>query len=402
VARLGGDEFMLLLQDTVKPRDVELVAAKVLESLSLSYRLDGHEAFVSGSIGIALYPEDGQDGEILVRNADTAMYRAKHGGKNAYSFFASEMQEVAQRRMALETDLRRAIDRNEFALYYQPIVELATGRIAKAEALIRWTHPERGPVSPAEFIPLAEEAGLIHPIGEWVVREALDRAARWQRLTPQPPRIGINVSPRQWQHTRFRHLLAELLLRDETAARGLGLEITESLFLHASRDLRQQMDELRGQGIEIAIDDFGTGYSSLSYLKRFPVDLLKIDQSFVRDLGDDPGDRALVLAILGIAKTLDIAVVAEGVETELQAQFLREQECTYAQGYLFSRPLPADDLRQWLHATPRRAAAPRAFACAAARLPVISRETPSRPPRIASKSGAPMGRTFKAVLIKPK
>ncbi|MDP2694023.1 MAG: EAL domain-containing protein [Gallionella sp.] len=350
VARLGGDEFTVILAELDDTGSVERIAENILQSMSKPFRLGSEMAYVSASIGITLHPNDAAETEDLLKNADQAMYAAKNGGRNRFSYFTQSMQQMAQTRLRLTSELRGALAAGQFRIYYQPIVNLATGRIIKAEALIRWQHPERGMVSPVEFIPLAEETGLIIEIGDWVFREATRQLKHWRTLYNPGFQISVNVSPVQLGNTignsykTWFSYLQELGLPGQSVV----IEITEGLLLGADSGITGKLLEFRDAGIQAAIDDFGTGYSSLAYLKKFDIDYLKIDQSFVRDLETDPDDMALSEAIIVMAHKLGLKVIAEGVETEAQRKLLAEAYCDYAQGYLFSKPVPAEAFEELL------------------------------------------------------
>ena len=344
VARISGDEFAVILADMACLEDAALVAQKINDRLGAAFEIRGQEVFISASIGIASYPGDGGDAESLIGAADAAMYRAKQAGRNTFEFFTAEINRRSRSRALLGGELRRALEREEFVLYYQPKVELATRRLHGAEALIRWRHPERGLVSPAEFIPVLEETGLIVGVGEWVLRQACADLKAWQAAGLDSGPVAVNLSARQF---RMQDLDARIkaLVKEAGVDPGLiELEITESQVMqdpdHAIRVMRSLCDA----GMRIAIDDFGTGYSSLAYLTRFPVGALKIDRSFVADVNEDPSDATIVRTIIEMAHSLGFSVVAEGVETEAQATFLRLMRCEQAQGYLFARPMPAADL----------------------------------------------------------
>jgi diguanylate cyclase (GGDEF)-like protein/PAS domain S-box-containing protein len=343
VARLGGDEFVLLLTDVEREEGVALIAERVLQSLARPFPLGGDEAFVGCSIGASLYPRDSQDGEGLLRCADIAMYRAKEGGRNDFQFYTQEMQTRFSERMTLETSLRRALERDEFRLHYQPQIEVATGRVVGAEALIRWVHPEQGLISPAQFIPLAEETGLIVPIGEWVLDEACSQSRQWRAAGLEVPGVAVNLSARQFRQKNLVQLVEQALRLHGLDAMNLELELTESLVMHDPDQAIAILRRLKEIGVRLALDDFGTGYSSLSHLRRFPIDELKIDQSFIRDIAASPDDAAITAAMVSLAHGLKLTVVAEGVETTEQLKFLRRHQCDRVQGYLFSRPLPAPD-----------------------------------------------------------
>ncbi|NDP47970.1 MAG: EAL domain-containing protein [Sulfuriferula multivorans] len=351
VARLGGDEFTVILPELHEHISVERVAANILQKLAEPYHLGDEVIHVTGSIGITLYPRDAADTEGLLKNADQALYVAKNMGRNRFSYFTQDLQEAAHTRLRLITDLREAIASHQFSVHYQPIVDLVTGEVHKAEALIRWQHPKRGLVSPAEFIPLAEETGLIVPIGDWVFREAARQAQRLRSLHYPAFQISVNKSPKQFREsdasiTAWFDYLNELGLPGDS----ITIEITEGLLLNAVTDVTSKLALYRKAGIQIAIDDFGTGYSSLSYLKRFHIDYLKIDQSFVREIEADPNDLALSQAIIVMAHALGIKVIAEGVETANQLKLLTDAGCDYAQGFFFSKAIPADQFEALLHA----------------------------------------------------
>jgi diguanylate cyclase (GGDEF)-like protein/PAS domain S-box-containing protein len=343
VARLGGDEFTLLLPRVNDATDVAKVAEKILESLRQAFPVDGHELFVTSSMGISLYPEDGHDPESLVKNADTAMYRAKELGRDKYQLYTPAMNARAMERLALENSLRKALTNDELIIYYQPVVDLETRRIRGLEALLRWRHPELGLVSPAEFIPLAEVTGLILPIGPWLLRTACSQAKAWQEQGMPGLTVSVNLSARQFQQEDLVEQVTHALDVSGLAPACLDLEITESHAMQSPETAAEILRALKAVGVRISIDDFGIGYSSLGYLKRLPIDTLKIDQSFVRDIITDPDDAAIVTAVIAMARTLKLSVVAEGVETEEQLAFLAARGCDRMQGYLFSHPLPPDE-----------------------------------------------------------
>ena len=347
VARLGGDEFAIVLEDLSYAHDAIPVAQDILELVSQPLILDGHKVFVTGSIGIAVRPPS--EGDRLLKDADAAMYRAKQRGRNNHEFYTEEMNVQAHERLALERDLRRALVREEFLLYYQPQVDLATGKIVGTEALLRWHHPERGLVSPGEFISVLEDTGMIVPVGEWVLRTACRQGKAWQESGLGPLRVAANLSARQFSQEGLVDTVARILEETGLDLLTLELEITESLLMEDMEASTQALTELKRSvsGIRITIDDFGTGYSSL-YVKTLPIDLLKIDRSFVRDIAVDPDDAAIVTAILGLAHNLRLEVIAEGVETGEQMAFLRERGCDLAQGYYLSRPIPAGELTELL------------------------------------------------------
>ncbi|MEJ7871980.1 MAG: EAL domain-containing protein [Rubrobacteraceae bacterium] len=351
-ARLGGDEFVVLLEDVEDTHEANRVAKRIAETLRLPLHIEGHELFVTTSIGIAFGRSDEDLPGSLLRNADLAMYRAKEAGKNSQAMFESGMNVRALERLQLEEDLRRALEREEFRVYYQPEVSLEDGRIMGFEALVRWEHPERGLVSPQEFIPVAEETGLIVPLGEWVLEEACRQAREWQEQNPSnlPLIMSVNLSARQFKQPGLAKSIAEVLRKHGLEPRGLILEITESMVVADVDSAIVTLRELRDLGVRIAIDDFGTGYSSLAYLKRFPVDYLKIDRSFVDGLGRDATDKGLVSAAITLAHTLGLEAVAEGVETAEQLEHLRELGCELAQGYYFWKPSPGETASEILAA----------------------------------------------------
>ncbi|MDP9126523.1 MAG: EAL domain-containing protein, partial [Pseudomonadota bacterium] len=346
VARLGGDEFAVLLPgaDTA---GAELVASKLLERLAEPCMVQGHELSMTMSIGIATYPSDGDDYEILSRNADTAMYRAKHEGKATWRFFAAGMQQRSARQLQLESALRRALERNELLLHYQPQLDGSGEHLVGVEALLRWRHPEFGMVSPAEFIPLAETSGQIVAIGEWVLRTAVAQLKAWINAGVAPMVMAVNVSAVQFRHVGLPDVVLRALNDAGLPAQYLELELTESVTANPTAAIAV-MDALHSLGVRLSLDDFGTGYSSLSYLKRFPLHTLKIDQSFVRDIDTDPDDRAIVQAIIQMARALNLKTIAEGVETDAQHQFLRHEGCDMMQGYRFCRPMDAAALEMWI------------------------------------------------------
>jgi diguanylate cyclase (GGDEF)-like protein/PAS domain S-box-containing protein len=341
IARMGGDEFTILLADLKSTDDSAKIAQKVLDTVAQPLRVDGTELFVTTSIGIALFPSDGDTAEALLANADHAMYRAKDSGRNSYQMFTTAMNSRALERLSLESDLRHAMDRGELELYYQPQINIASGRVTGVEALLRWNRPGFGVVGPADFIPIAEETQLIVPIGEWVLREACRQAVEWQGNHPSGLRMAVNLSPRQFQHSDLPLVIASALELSGLAPRDLELEITESLAMQNTTRTIATLQRLREMGVQIAIDDFGTGHSSLNYLRSFPIDSVKIDQEFVQEVEVSAADRAIVSAVIGMARGLRLRVTAEGVETEAQLSFLREQGCEEVQGFLFGEPVQA-------------------------------------------------------------
>ncbi len=344
LCRLGGDEFVLMLTELEKSDDASTIAAKLLESVAGPCHIDGHEIEITTSIGIALFPDDGQDGNELLRHADAAMYHAKQNGRNNYHFFTSEMNRRALQRMAIENKLRHALERGEFTLYYQPKVDLHTMRPIGAEAMLRWADPKSGElIPPANFIPIAEENGMIIPIGEWVLREACRQMAEWRKSgLPEIP-VSVNLSAVQFRQKGLGQTLHAILHQYGVSPSNLELEITETAVMQDADAAIALLKEVKEMGVQLAMDDFGTGYSSLSYLKQMPIDKLKIDQSFVRDIAHDPDDAAIVSTVISMARNLKLTVIAEGVETDRQLAFLNQHGCDQGQGYYFSRPIPHDE-----------------------------------------------------------
>jgi diguanylate cyclase (GGDEF)-like protein len=348
VSRLGGDEFALLLVIQGGQQGVTIATNKILSALRAPFDLDGHEVAVTASIGITVHPDDASDPETLLKYADTAMYRAKQAGRNTFRFFTAEMNAEALSRLELETAVRKAVDKGEFVLHYQPKVQLSTGRICGLEALLRWERPGHGLVSPAVFIPVLEETGLIVSVGTWVIASACRQIARGMRSSVEPIQISVNVSPRQFLEGDLEGDVAKALLEHGIAADLLELELTESSLMVNTDQTIASLHVLKQLGVHISIDDFGTGYSSLAYLRRFPIDKLKIDIAFIRDITYNPDAAAIALTIISMAHTLKLEVIAEGVETAAQLAYLRRHGCDQMQGYYFSRPLPLLDLEQLL------------------------------------------------------
>jgi diguanylate cyclase (GGDEF)-like protein len=348
VARFGGDEFTLLIPRIDHIEDAAKIAQKILDTLKIPFAIADHELFVTTSVGISIYPSDGADPETLVRNADSAMYRAKDQGRDNYQLYTPSMNAQALERLALENMLRKAISHREFVLHYQPVVDIATKNIIGVEALIRWQHPEKGLLSPAHFISVAEISGLILPIGDWVLRTACKQLKIWQKRINSQLTVAVNLSTRQFQQPNLVEQIQEVLEETKLDAGCLELEITESNAMQNPENAIHTLRELKALGVHIAMDDFGTGYSSLNYLKRFPIDTLKLDQSFVREVTTDPSDAAIATAIIAMAHTLNLKVIGEGVETEEQFAFLLKQKCDHIQGYLFSRPLSVEKLEEYL------------------------------------------------------
>ena len=352
LCRATGDEFVILMPDVENAESVGLLAERILHGLQRPFLLHGHPQTISLSLGAAVAPHDGQDCETLLRNAETAMYQAKQDGRQTWRFFDSTMNQQALARLQLLNDLRQAIAQHQLQLYYQPQIDLASGRLSGVEALVRWQHPVRGMISPAEFIPAAEESRLIIPLGEWVLRQACAQAASWQRQGLVLPQVAVNISAIQLQHGHLEESVLQALADSHLPASLLELEITESSLVDKTEQVIDSLKRLKAMGVNLSIDDFGTGYSSLAYLQTLAVDKLKIDQSFVRDLTLNQDNRAIVSAIVQMAHTLGLACIAEGVESQDIAAALHRLDCQQAQGYLYARPLPADELQTLLHDWP--------------------------------------------------
>jgi len=344
VARLGGDEFVIVLEGIHDLDDVIFVANKLLATLSRPLEISGHSISTTVSIGVSMFPEDGSDTDELLKNADIAMYKAKEAGKNNCQFYAKGMNATAVNYLLLENDLRRAIDQKQLILHYQPQIDLQTGELMGVEALVRWQHPERGLVSPAHFIPLAEETGLIVPIGEWVLHEACRQQKLWLDAGIMVGKVAVNLSPRQFRQKNFPGKVEAILEDTGLDAKYLELEITESCAMEHAGETINQLNQLNQMGMFLAIDDFGTGYSSLAYLQRFPIQKLKIDRSFIHEIHDDANDAAIAKSIIGLAHNMKMRVVAEGVENEEQAEWLRNKGCDQAQGFLYAKPLTVKQL----------------------------------------------------------
>ena len=348
VARLGGDEFLVILPGLTGADATSQVAERILKTFEPAYLLNNQEVFVTTSIGIAIFPTDSDNSGTLLQHADAAMYQAKHRGKSSYSHFVPEMTEVSHDRLQMESRMRRALEQNEFELYFQPIVQTDTGALSSAEALIRWNNASMGMVMPDRFIPLAEETGLIIPIGEWVLHEACHKAMRWREITGTKVGVSVNVSPRQFRDPNFSDIVLKALETSGLEAECLELEITERLILDNTIETAEILKHLDHAGIRLSVDDFGTGYSALSYLKSYPFDTLKIDKSFVQDVLKEQDDASLVRAIINMAHSLGLRVIAEGVEEEAQTHFLQHEGCDYSQGYFYSRPMPEEEFEKWL------------------------------------------------------
>ena len=348
VSRQGGDEFLIVLQDLKRAEDAGILARRVLDSVAAIHMVDNHELLITTSIGISIFPDDGLTAETLIQNADTAMYQTKEHGRHGFRYFKPAMNVIAVERQAVEEGLRHAIERKELVLHYQPIVDLGTGAICGAEALLRWNHPTRGVVCPMTFIPIAEATGLILPIGAWVMHEACAEFQRWETAGLAPGSISVNVSAIQFQSEDFLDGLLALLQETGFDPKKLELELTETVLMRHADEAASTLQQLRSRGIRISLDDFGTGYSSLNYLRKFPLDSLKIDQSFVRQIANSDEDANLIKAILSMARSLNLSAIAEGVETAAELGFLKENGCELAQGYLFSKPVSAEQFTQLL------------------------------------------------------
>ena len=349
MGRLSGDEFIIILSNMVDPKDASNIAEYIIKRISEPYHIDRHEVFVTPSIGITLYPLDGTNSEELLKHADAAMYRAKESGRGKYMFFEEKMNLEDLERTRMEQDLRHALERNEFEILYQPQIELENGSIIGAEALLRWHHTHHGTIDPSRFIPLAEDTGMIEPIGEWVLRTACRQYKIWQENGIIIDRLSVNVSSRQFMQRKFVDIVYKALTATGMSPERLELEITESLLMEDRIDTVYILDELHAMGVKLAIDDFGTGYSSLSYLKRLPVDALKIDQSFMRDVPHDEDATTITNSIIALAHALKMKVIAEGIETAQQLVLLLSQQCDNGQGFYFYPPLSPDDFVKAFH-----------------------------------------------------
>jgi diguanylate cyclase (GGDEF)-like protein/PAS domain S-box-containing protein len=355
IARVGGDEFTILIPDATRLHAVSATAGKILSEMSLAFPGTTQDVFVSASIGLSLFPDDSKSADELAKHADAAMYSAKKLGRNNYQFFTHALNEEAHERMVLEAGLRQALQRDELYLVYQPKIDLESREVIGAEALIRWNHPKLGLVAPARFIPVAEESGMVGEIGEWVLRTACAQIRAWQDMNLFP-QIAVNVSARQFHQYDLSRLISAVIREAQIPPESLEIELTESAVMHDAEASVVTLERVKQLGVRIAIDDFGTGYSSLSYLKRLPLDLLKIDRSFVRDISSDANDAAIVRAIITLARGLGMKVTAEGVEDEAQLEFLTSYGCEYAQGYLFGQPMSADEFAERLRPRKKRAA----------------------------------------------
>ena len=348
ISRLGGDEFIVLLSQIAAAEDAARVAEKLIAAVSQPYRIEEHELLLTASVGISIYPDSGTEANSLLRNADASMYSAKEAGRNRYRFYSEDLTSRVTERLSLERDLRRAIERDEIFVVYQPQIELATRRVIGAEALMRWRHPGRGLVLPASFIPVAEDSGLILPLGEHILRESCVQARQWCDRYGFDVGVAVNISAVQFRQKDFTEVVLRVVADTGISPRCLELEVTESVVMQGVESAAEKLRILGAHGIKIAIDDFGTGYSSLSYLRQFNVDRLKIDQSFIHDLPDNADAEAIIRAIVAMGRSLGLHVIAEGVETEAQAQFLQSIECDESQGYLYAKPMMARDFEAWL------------------------------------------------------
>lgn len=350
VSRQGGDEFVLLLNEIEHAEDATLFAEKLILTLAEPYNISGHQLHVTLSIGISIFPDDAGSAETVIRNADTAMYHAKASGRNNAQFFTQQMNDRAVERQSLEASLHRALEQQEFVLHYQPKIDLGSDQITGAEALIRWNHPTRGLILPEQFISIAEDCGLIVPIGQWVLREACRQTKTWLDRGLKLKQIAVNISALEFRHKHFLHQVRNILGETGLSASLLELELTESVLMRDAEPSTIVLEALKSMGLKIAIDDFGTGYSSLSYLRRFPIDTLKIDQSFVHDIGTETNEAAIVGAVIAMGKSLKQRLVAEGVETPEQLALLQSYGCGEAQGFFFSRPVSAAEFTLLLEA----------------------------------------------------
>jgi diguanylate cyclase (GGDEF)-like protein/PAS domain S-box-containing protein len=339
VSRQGGDEFVVLLTEVAQPQDAAITARRMLQTVAQAHSINLHELHVTTSIGVSVYPDDGQDAETLIKNADTAMYQAKENGRQSYQFFKPAMNVRAVERQSIEESLRRALERKEFLVHYQPKVNLATGDISGAEALIRWRHPVRGMVPPSDFIPVAEDCGLILPIGNWVLREACKQARAWMAAGLPLASMAVNISAMEFRDEAFLDGVFRILHETGLEPGALELELTESVLMKRAESTESILKALRAGGVQLAVDDFGTGYSSLSYLRKFPIDALKIDQSFIRQITTAPDQTTIVTAVISMGRSMKLRVIAEGVETREELAFLQAHHCDEAQGYYFSRPV---------------------------------------------------------------
>lgn len=348
VARLSGDEFTIIVDNISSQKDLDSLCWRILDTLKLPQQIMGREVFISASIGTAIYPLDDEDANNLLVKADAAMYEAKRSGRNTYRHYAAGMQLYSLDRMSLETDLRLAIERNEFELYYQPQIALDSGRVVGKEALIRWHHPQRGLLTPIHFIEIAEETGLIVAIGQWVISEACRQHQAWLQAGFQPMRISVNISAMQFYQNDFCEMVENIVTDTGINPAYLEFELTESMFMQDADAVVRTLRKLHGLGIKLAIDDFGTGYSNLSYLRKFPIDRLKVDQSFIKGIEHEPINVEIVKTIAALARSMSLELVAEGVETDVELHWAESSGCTFVQGYRFSQPLPAEKFTRWV------------------------------------------------------
>lgn len=343
VGRLGGDEFIILLGNLTSVEEVQLISEKLLEQFRTPFQIDGRELLLTASIGIAFYPNDGNDHNTVLKHADTAMYRAKELGRNTFSFFTKELNDLISRRLLVEEQLHGALDRNEFEVFYQPKIDLNTENIIGAEALLRWKNPVLGQVSPDEFIPIAEQTGFIINLGQFVLLQAFSKTKQWQECHSPEFTISVNLSPLQFRASDLANFIKTHIIKNDLNTTSVELEITEGVLISGHANIEEALYELNDFGVRIVMDDFGTGYSSLSYLRNYPFHVLKIDKSFVSDINDDPSDRGLINAAISMAHSMNMKVVAEGIENVGQLEILKEMKCDFGQGYYFSRPIPANE-----------------------------------------------------------
>jgi polar amino acid transport system substrate-binding protein len=344
IARLSGDEFVILLTKIESIEDAKQLAQRIIEQLRKPIVLEGCEFYITASIGITMFPDDASDQQTLLKNADTAMYRSKELGKNNFQVFNTSLNEKYQEKLDMENNLRHAIDRNEFDLHYQPMVDTKTGKICSVEALLRWNHPKNGMIPPSRFIPVAEETGLILPIGTWVLKTACKQNKIWQDNGYEPLRVSVNLSLKQFNQSDFLDTVQNILEETKLDPKYLELEVTESIAANDLDSIINSLNSLREMGIKISLDDFGTGFSSLNYLRLLPIDMLKIDKSFINDIGKSGSHETITKSVINIAHAMNASVVAEGVETKEQLEFLQSYNCDFIQGFLFSRPLPEKDV----------------------------------------------------------
>jgi len=346
LARLSGDEFTVIMEELIQPEDASLLAEKILETLAEPMYIDDHMLYVSGSIGISLYPQDATDAQLLLKYADTAMYKAKKEGRNTFQFYSSEMTEFALERMAMKTSLRQAIDNKEFIIHYQPQIDALTDTLVGLEALVRWQHPTMGFLSPDQFIPLADETGMIVSIDQWMMHTAMKQISQWYKEGLMPGVLSLNISIKQLEGNDFVEKIKEVMKTYDFKAEWLELEISERQMMKKAEEVIEKLNKINDLGIGISIDDFGTGYSSLSFLKRLPINRLKIDRLFIRGIPNEEEDAAIVKAVIALAESFKLDISAEGVETEAQKEFLLDCGCKNIQGYYYSEPVPADKIEK--------------------------------------------------------